>query len=84
MIEHSGNVKLEFQDLTFAPADVYKTSVTSKESLWDRIVEATTHHYPAMGYTSNSEKINWNGISLTTNHYYSIVDAAILVHKLGS
>lgn len=37
-----------------------------------------------IGYTSASHDINWQSVALTPNHYYTIVDAAVLVHKLGS
>ena len=37
-----------------------------------------------IGYTSASHDVNWQSVSLTPNHYYTIIDAAVLVHKLGS
>ena len=37
-----------------------------------------------LGFTSHSHSVQWNSVALTPNNYYTIVDAAVLVHKLGS
>ena len=37
-----------------------------------------------IGYTSDNASLQWKNISLTPHHYYTILDAVTLVHKLGS
>ena len=37
-----------------------------------------------MARSGQSEKINWPSIGLTPNHFYTVLDAATLPHKLGS
>lgn len=84
MIWNSKSIKSCWQDITFAPSVSYKTLNTNSEDLWDKIFHATKFKQICSGFTSNSEKVNWNAINLTPNHYYTIIDAQVLVHKLGS
>lgn len=84
MVEQSRNVKLNMQDLTFAPVDSFKTGSTTKDELWEKIAQAAQSTKPVLGYTSNSDKIHWNSVCLTPQQYYNIVDAGVVTHKLGS
>jgi hypothetical protein len=49
MVEHSGSVKTVMQELTFAPAEVYKTAAIDKEELWEKLFEATRGGRPVLG-----------------------------------
>lgn len=84
MVEQSSNIKLCMQDLTLAPVDTLKTGTADKEEIWNKIIEATKNQKPVLGQTGSSEKINWNAINLTSKHYYTVIDAGVLIHKLGS
>ena len=37
-----------------------------------------------LAFTNNSEQVQWKNIGLTPNHYYTLIDAVTLLHKLGS
>ena len=37
-----------------------------------------------IGYTSDNAVLQWKNVSLTPHHYYTILDAVTLLHKLGS
>lgn len=84
MIEQSSNIKLCMQDLTLAPVDILKTGANDKEEIWNKIIEATKTNKPVLGQTHHNEKTHWNSINLTPKHYYNVIDAAVLIHKLGS
>jgi hypothetical protein len=53
MIELSSNIKLNMQDLTFAPVESLKVASTPKDDLWDKIAEAAKNNKPLLGFTSN-------------------------------
>lgn len=74
MIELSRNVKLNMQDLTFAPVDSFKTVSTPKEELWDKIAKAAQSSKPILGYTHDSDKVHWNSVCLTPHQYYTVLD----------
>ena len=84
MIQGSNNVKNCLQELTFAPTENLKTENTNADELWERIVEGSKNHRPMLGYTSDKPEVQWHSITLTPHHYYTIIDSAIFVHKLGS
>jgi uncharacterized Fe-S cluster-containing MiaB family protein len=84
MIKQSQSARNALQEITFAPTDIHKSAGTSKDDLWNKLVEACQKECISLGLTSSSDKINWASINLTANHYYTILDAGSLTHKLGS
>jgi hypothetical protein len=84
MIESSRNIKNCWQDLTFAPAISFKTANINKEELWEKIASAAKGSQTCAGLTGVSDKVDWPAVNLTSRHYYTIIDAQVLAHKLGS
>ena len=59
MYQNANNIKLCLQEISFAPTETYPSSGMDKDVLWERLVEATKSNKPTLGYTHNSESIQW-------------------------
>ena len=84
MIKVTTTPKQVWQEITFAPSDQLKHSSCDQKDVWNRILAGAQKHGVMCGLTCDSEIVNWPTVNLTASHYYTILDAGVLNHKLGS